>query len=306
MEDIVSNFLIPTSSRDYISQYLNDFFSSVQKDKDPPSHLLLKNANRDSSIHSLQNLVVQFREQHIRITNFHDTVDFVDNLHLMIRDFVAGLFPDHQTLRFRIETETLKMDDMKRGFVAAELTPSHQVTYFVDTSLGVDTYLELLKPAVRRDIRRSFENFQFSPVSNYSQFMYNYSYLHGEMSGSQISRNSWLVLLDSLKNNCAMAVEATYKGQFVGGAIFSIGDKTAHYTNGAFDRRLYPLPITHGLLISAFRELYDSGQKLIVLDDYFSDQIDDEKKVNIRNFKINFSNKTFERQIYQFRIDSKA
>lgn len=305
MEDIVSNFLIPTSSRDYISQYLNDFFSSAQKDKDPASHLILKSTNTDSSIHSLQNLVVQFRGQHIRITNFHDTVDFVDNLNLMIMDFVAGLFPDHRTLSFRIETETFKIDDLSRGFAAAELTPSHQVTYLVDISLGVEAYVKLLKPAVRRQIRRSFENFQFSPVSNFSQFMYNYSYLHGEMSGNQISWNSWLILLDSLNNNRAKAVEATYQGQFVGGAIFSIGNKTAHYTNGAFDRRLYPLPITHGLFITAFRELYDSGQTLIVLDDFYSDQIDDEKRLSIRNFKINFCNMTFEREIYQFRIDSK-
>ena len=299
MESLNQRLLSPCSARDYISLNLKDFFKSVQKDKSLFNSLSFLYARANDILPVNSNFIFRQEGDNFSLTNFHDIIDLTDDVVPAINLFLASKNASDRKLVFRMDPAAQISAEVENYLASAIITPITQVTGYVDLSENLDLYLAGLKPKLRRRIQQSYDNFQFNVPSDPDNFLSQYSRLHGRLSGGVISDTSWNLLLDSLRNQHSIAIQVLRSGNFVGGAIFSLGKFTAHYSNGAYDRDLFPLPITHGLLIEAFKIMKNLGCKIIVLDDWYSDLVEDEKKLAIRRFKSPFCNELFEREVYR-------
>jgi FemAB family protein len=131
--------------------------------------------------------------------------------------------------------------------------------------------------------------------------------LHIEVSGKQTrSDKTWLSQFNDISNNEAFAIFLFDKNKIIGGALYRYTNSVALYAIGAYDRSLYPKPISHLAHFLAIKELKKLKLKWLkmggipILNDY---ENPNDKIISIGLFKKKFCTDFFNKYIFENYID---
>jgi FemAB family protein len=125
--------------------------------------------------------------------------------------------------------------------------------------------------------------------------------LHIKVSGKQTRSNkTWKSQLEDINNNKAIAIFLYNLDKLIGGAMFRFSNTTALYATGAFDRELFPKPVSHLAFFIAIKELKQKNIKWLKMGDIpnTSDYNNpSNKEISIGIFKKRFSTDVFVKNI---------
>ena len=176
---------------------------------------------------------------------------------------------------------------------------------FISIQVDLTMPLDLIKTSIRKSYRSLInKGFKLWDIKVFDYKNINkkiwklYKNLHIECSGRQTrSDNTWELQYSSIsKGEAFLVVSFDNNNQIVGGAFIEIGKDIAMYSVGAYDRKLFNEPIAHSVqmrVIECLKEMKISNYHLgFILD------TNDDKLLNIVNFKKGFSNAFYLEKLY--------
>ena len=126
--------------------------------------------------------------------------------------------------------------------------------------------------------------------------------LHIEVSGKQTrSDKTWDSQLKDINNKKAIIIFLYNLDKLIGGAMYRFSSSTAIYAIGAYDRKLFPKPVSHLAHFIAIKELKKKNIKWLKMGDIPNKQDynnPSEKEISIGLFKKKFSTDIFIKSIF--------
>ena len=160
----------------------------------------------------------------------------------------------------------------------------------------------LKKKKILVDINRASTLWKVEAKNNVSFKEWDeFKNLHLEVSGKQTRSNkTWESQLKDINDNKALIIFLYNSDKLIGGAMYRFSNTTALYAIGAYDRKLFPKPVSHLAHFIAIKELKQKNIKWLKMGDIpnISDHNNpSEKEISIGLFKKKFSTDIFVKNI---------
>jgi FemAB family protein len=168
----------------------------------------------------------------------------------------------------------------------------------IDLQLSIDIIRLGFRKSYKPLVKKSMTEFKVMVCENdLDYFFEEFRLLHIEMAGKETrSKETWNIQKEQIKNDEAFLVTVMDGDYLVGAGFFHYTKNMGIYSCGAYRRRLFDRPVSHGVQMKAIEILkekgcktYYLGQKMSLLDE----KIPSEKELSISHFKEGFSGYVF-------------
>lgn len=167
------------------------------------------------------------------------------------------------------------------------------IELFVDLNLSKDTLWMNLRKSYKGLINYTSKNLIISSEIN-EEVWKECEDFHIRTSGKRTrSHKTWEIKYDAILAGKAKVCYIKQEEKIIGFSLFDIGNKISYYAVGVYDRSLFKkYGISHYLLWHHILYLKSNDFESLYLGRYFSDELEDDKKLNnIVDFKLGFANK---------------
>jgi len=194
-----------------------------------------------------------------------------------------------------------KLSDWHLKIKQESISSEDFISIHVDLTMPIDLIKKEIRKSYRSLINKGFKlwDIKFFDKKNVNKQTWElYKNLHIDCSGRQTrSDDTWKLHYNSIiKGEAFLVASFDTNNKLIGGAFIEVGKNIALYSVGAYDRKLFNEPIAHSIQMKVIEYL-----KEIKISNYhlgFIVDTNDEKLLNIVNFKKGFSNAFYLEKLY--------